>query len=410
MQYIVLLATALFFGFAFEQFYGQELEHTPGGVRVFPLLSFAGAALYLVEPHFASAFIAGLVVLGAWLVIVVRERVTGNGRGHGYLMVPVCVVIAYALGAVAMTQPVWFTIGLTVAAVLLMGSRSRLHALTQRVPVQEVLTLGQFLLLVGVVLPLLYRAPRIPYTAITPFNVWLAVVAVSTISYVSYLLDRYVFHDRGTIVSAILGGMYSSTATTVVFARSAHLNGYGRELASGTIAATAVMYLRLLVVTAIFNLALARMLFPALGALCVVAIVIAALMLRTAPGAPPQSDPPSNPLALGTAILFAMLMIVFSQISTWAAAHLGTAGLLELAAVVGFTDIDPFVLGIAQSHALAVATSAAAILVASSSNNVLKGVWAAAISRRRESLIPVAGLAALAALGVLAAWIVLRFA
>ncbi len=408
MQYIVLLATALFFGFAFEQFYGKELEHSPGGVRVFPLLSFAGAALYLIEPHYAAAFIAGLFVVGAWVAGLVRSLLAANGRGHGYLMVPICTLLAYALGAVAMTQPMWFTIALAVASVLLMGSRTRLHALTERVPIEEVLTLGQFLLIVGVALPLLYRAPAIPFTTITPFKVWLAVVAVSTISYISYLLDRYVYHQRGTIVSAVLGGMYSSTATTVVFARSARDCGYGRELTSGTIVATAVMYVRLLVITAIFNAALARVLAVPLVILAVLAAGVAALLWRIMPPSRVEPDLPTNPLAIGTAIVFAVLMIIFSQLSTWAAAHLGTAGLLELAAVVGFTDVDPFVLGIAQSHALAVSGAAAAILVAASSNNVLKGAWAAAISRRRESAIPVAGLAAMAALGIVAVWSVLR--
>ncbi|MBV8638737.1 MAG: DUF4010 domain-containing protein [Candidatus Eremiobacteraeota bacterium] len=408
MQYIVLLATALFFGFAFEQFYGSELEHSPGGVRVFPLLSFTGAALYLIEPHYAAAFIAGLLVLGAWLLDLARRLLAANGRGHGYLMVPVCALLAYTLGAVALTQPMWFTIALAVVAVMLLGSRETLHELTQRVPAEEVLTLGQFLLIVGVALPLLYRAPAIPFTTITPFKVWLAVVAVSTISYVSYLLDRYVFHERGTIVSAILGGMYSSTATTVVFARSARAGGYGRELVSGTIIATAVMYVRLLVITVIFNIPLARALAAPLLILAVIAAGIAVLLWRIVPPSASKRDLPSNPLAIGTAVLFAVLMIFFSQLSTWAAAHLGTAGLLELAALVGFTDVDPFVLGIAQSHALAVSAAAAAVLVASSSNDVLKGAWAVAISRRRESAIVVGGLAAMAALGLVAAWIVLR--
>ena len=408
MQYIVLLAMALFFGFAFEQFYGQELEHSPGGVRVFPLLSFTGAALYLIEPRFGIAFIVGLIPVGAWSAVVLRARLADNGRKEGVLLAPVCTMLAYSLGAIALTQPMWVTVGLTVIAVLLIGSRARLHSITERVPVQEVLILGEFLLLIGVVLPLLYKAPPIPFTTITPFKVWLAVVAVSTISYVSYLLDRYVFPERGTIVSAILGGMYSSTATTVVLARGARESGYGRELASGTVIATGMMYLRLLVVIAIFNIALVRALYPYIISLAIVAFIAAAAIWRIMPASSPKADQPSNPLALGTAVVFALLLVVFSQVSSWASTHLGAQGLLVLSAIVGFTDIDPFVIGIAQSQTITLAVSAAAILVASSSNDVFKGAIAAAISRRRESVVPVAALCGLAALGVLAAWIILR--
>jgi uncharacterized membrane protein (DUF4010 family) len=408
MQYIVLVAMALFFGFAFEQFYGSELKRSPGGVRAFPLLSFLGAALYLAEPRYLLAFIAGLLVLGGWLVLDVRERTREEDPGHGYLVVPVCVLLAYALGAVALTQPTWFTVALTVVAVLLIGSRARLHLIAQRVPEREVLTLGQFLLLVGVVLPLLYNAPVIPFTTITPFKVWLGVVSVSAISYASYLIDRYVMHDRGTVVAAVLGGLYSSTATTIVIARHAATAGYGRERSSGTILATAMMYVRMLVLVALFNLALARELLIPVIILIAFTCVLAAIAWRITPPVPPVHEPRENPLALGTALLFALLLIVFSQLSTWATAHMGNRGLLELAAVIGFTEVDPFVVSIAQNPALQIAVAAGAILIATSSNDVLKAIFAAAISRRRDSRIPVAALCAIAVLGLLAAWIVLR--
>ena len=106
---------------------------------------------------------------------------------------PACNLLAYALGALALTQPLWLCVAVAVAAVLLLGGRRTLHAWAARVPTQEVVTAGQFLVLVGVVLPLLQGRPTIPYTPITPFGVWLAVVAVSTISYASYLLQRFVF-------------------------------------------------------------------------------------------------------------------------------------------------------------------------------------------------------------------------
>lgn len=408
MQYVVLVAMAVFFGFAFEQFYGQELQRSPGGVRAFPLLSFLGAALLLIDPLHFVAFTAALLILGLWLVFDVRERLRADDPGHGYLMVPVCTIAAYALGGVAMTQPAWLTVGLTVAAVLLIGSRARLHAITETVPFEEVVTLAQFLLLVGVALPLLYPLPAIPFTTLTPFKVWLGVVAVSTISYASYLLDRYVFRRRGTIVSALLGGMYSSTVTTVVFARNARLNGYSKQLAAGTVIATAVMYVRLLVETSIFNLHIARGLLLPFVSLTLMAFVLAALAARLCPPGNAEDHQHANPLALGTALGFAVLLILFSQLSTWATTQLGTAGLLEIAALVGLTEIDPFVIGVAQSHVIPLAAGTAAVVMAASSNNVMKAVLAATISARRESVVPVAALATLAAAGGVFCWVILR--
>ena len=411
MSYLVLLGLALFFGFAFEEFFGEESPPVPGGIRTFPLVSLAGAALYLIEPHYALAFIAGLFVLGAWIGLYIRAVLAGDRKpADGPLIVPMCVLIAFVLGPIALTQPLWISFALVVGAVLLVGSRAWLHAVVARVPKEEAVTLGQFLLLVGVVLPLLYDAPRIPYTEITPLHVWLAVVAVSTLSYASYLLQRYVLPDSGVIVAAALGGLYSSTATTVVLARTAHDDGVTPEITAGIVAATAMMYLRMVVIVAIFNLELARaIVIPAL-ALAAISIAIAAVFARRGNGVKATNVVPNNPLQLGTAMVFAALLIAISLLSNWVQAHAGAQGVLALAAVVGVTDIDPFVLSLAQGGvaSIGIATAAVAIVIASSSNDLLKAVYAIAFTRRPQSIIPAGALGALCALGLIAAWIMAR--
>ncbi|MGC2128463.1 MAG: DUF4010 domain-containing protein [Candidatus Aquilonibacter sp.] len=408
MNYAVLLALSLFFGFAFEEFFGDENPPVPGGIRTFPLVSFAGAALYLVEPHFALAFIAGLFVLGAWIALYIRSVLDGARKpADGPLIVPMCVLIAYVLGPIALTQPLWISFALVVGAVLLVGSRAWLHALVARIPKEEAVTLGQFLLLVGVVLPLLYGAPRIPYTQITPFSVWLAVVAVSTLSYASYLLQRFVLPNSGVIVAAALGGLYSSTATTVVLARTAHDEGVTPEITAGIVAATAMMFLRMVVIIAIFNIALAREIVIPMVVLAVISIAIAVVFARRGAGVKAPNVAPKNPLRLGTAAIFAALLIGISVLSKWVQANAGAHGVLALAAVVGFTDIDPFVLSLAQGGAatIGVATAAVAIVIAASSNNLLKAAYTLAFTRRPQSAIPASALAALCALGLIAAWI-----
>ncbi|MGA9944588.1 MAG: DUF4010 domain-containing protein [Candidatus Cybelea sp.] len=403
-RFVLLLGLSLFFGFAFEGFYSDELPRRPGGVRTFPLLALAGAALFLVEPHYGAAFIAGLLVVGAWIYAYVRRQSKdASDVSEGPLIVPACNLLAYALGALVLTQALWLCVAVAVAAVLLLGSRRTLHAWAAQVPRQEIATAGQFLVLVGVILPLLQGRPTIPYTQITPFEVWLAVVAVSTISYASYLLQRVVFPKGGTLLTAVLGGLYSSTATTVVLARRAVEEGMTAELEAGIVAATAMMYLRVLVVCAIFNLALARTLALPLLALGAVAAIIAAVRSRSAKRST-RSGTFSNPLQLSTALVFALLFVVVSMLATFAQSHLGRAGIFELAGIVGVTDIDPFVLSLAQGGAAGVdtATAASAILIATSSNNVLKAIYAMIFSRRR-GIVPAIMLASLAALGLVAA-------
>ncbi len=404
-RFALLIGLSLFFGFAFEEFFEGELPRHPGGVRTFPLLAIAGAALFLLEPRYGIAFSAGLLVVGSWIFAYVRHEL-GDPALHdeGTLIVPISNVLAYALGAVTITQPFWLSVGVAVAAVLLLGGKRTLHDWAHRVSDQEVITAGKFLILVGVVLPLLAGKPPIPDTSITPFGVWLAVVAVSTISYVSYLLQRYVFPRGGTLLSAILGGMYSSTATTVVLAQRARDCGVSPELEAGIIAASGMMYLRILIVTAVFNARLGALLAPPLLLLSVMTLIAAWLRSRSAPRTALATTPP-NPLQLGTALVFAILFIVIALVTNFVQAHLGGAGVLGLAAIVGVTDIDPFVLSLAQGGVASVGltTAALAIVIAASSNNVLKAVYTVAFSRRRESWPVAASLIVIAALGLVAA-------
>ncbi len=354
----------------------------------------------MLEPRHGAAFIAGLLVVGAWLYAFVCHELEAE-QPEGMYMVPVCNLLAYAVGPIALTQPLWFGVTITVAAVLLLGGRHTLHDWARRVSGKEVMTAAQFLILVGVVLPLLAGKPAIPYTTVTPFGVWLAVVAVSSISYASYVLQRYVFPGRTTFLMAILGGLYSSTATTVVLSRRAHDEGMTRELQGGIVVATAMMYLRVLLVCFLFNESLGRMLVVPLVGLAIVSGVVAVVCARLGTRSQAKSEP-TNPLQIWTALVFAVLFIVISMLTTYVKSHLGNSGVYGLAAIVGVTDIDPFVLSLAQGGAngVGLATAATAIVIATSSNNVLKAVYAVAFSRKRESWLPAAILAAIALLGV----------
>jgi uncharacterized membrane protein (DUF4010 family) len=415
---LLLLGLSFFFGLAFEGFHHGLPRKPPGGVRSFPMLALLGAGLYLVDRDRGLAFAAGLLVLGLWTYAYYR-RVAGMETGEGDqpgtgLMAPVCNLVAYLLGPVTLLAPSWFSVGLTVAAVLLLSARERLHALAYRVPMAEIMTLGKFLVLTGIVLPLLPNEPITTWTAITPYQVWLAVVAISSLSYGSYLIQRYLPVGDSVLLAALLGGLYSSTATTVVMAR--RLRGaeglLRQQLQAGIVAASAIMYLRIGVIIAIFNLPLARVLAPALGALFLVAILLCVLMQvrRRAAGAtePAAQKPPENPLELSAAILFAAVFVLISLASTWVKTAIGQSGLLWLAAVVGVADVDPFILNLAQGG-VAGATSqflAVAVLVAASSNNLLKAGYAIAFSDGRRGLPPAMILTALSAAGLaIAAWL-----
>ena len=380
-------------------------------MRSFPLLALTGALLYRLDPAHLVPLSAGLLALSAWLTCYYWQHL-GETDAEGFpnvgLMVPICNVLAYLLGPVALAEPPWVAVGATVAGVLLLTARQELHGFARRVELTEIVNAGRFLLLTGFVLPLLPDTPVTDLTPITPHQVWLAMIAVCTVSYASYLLQRYVAPPGAGLLVALLGGLYSSTAATLVLARRARVDVSAvRQSDAGIVLATAVMYLRLLIIIFVFSRELAMALAPPL-------LVLSALGLTMALGwywigGPHRADAghaaaPANPLELVTAATFAVLFVVISVASAWATQRFGAAGIYALAAIVGVSDIDPFVLNLAQGDLtqITVRVGAGAILVASSSNNVVKAVYAIVYSSARIRVAP-AALAVLAACGIAAA-------
>ena len=180
---------------------------------------------------------------------------------------------------------------------------------------------------------------------------------------------------------------------------------------SGIVLATTVMYARIGVIVAIFNVPLALALAPWLAALALLGVAIAVVLLRWhAPSAAvPQGQAitPPNPLELGAALLFAILFVVISLLTGWIKAHLGSTGVYALAAVVGVTDIDPFVLSLAHGGVkdLNLTTMRTAILIAASSNNVLKAIYTISFGGWRPGRRPFVGLVVLAAAGLAIAFV-----
>jgi uncharacterized membrane protein (DUF4010 family) len=405
----LLLGLSFFLGLAFEDFFAQAKTRRPGGVRTFPLLALAGGMLYLFEPVHLIPYTGGLLVLGAWLTVFYREHIREHDEQkepNVGLVVLLLNVHAYLLGAITLALPNWIAVGTTVAAVLLLTGRERLHELARRVEMKEITTAGQFLILTGLILPLLPTEPVTRLTSITPRQAWLALVVVCTFSYAGYLAQRYWAPAARGLWMAALGGLYSSTATTVVLARQAKSDESSRRQAqAGITLATGIMYLRILVIVAVFNFTLAQRLVIPLVGLSLAAVLICALQywfLRPSPLAAHRRLVSANPLGLGAAAIFAALFVLTSLLSTWVTTEFGISGIYSLAAVIGITDIDPFVLNLAQGGTLGIPSDAiaTAILIAASSNNLLKAGYAVLFASGRAAVPSAVVLVVLACGGV----------
>ena len=206
----------------------------------------------------------------------------------------------------------------------------------------------------------------------------------------------------------MLGGAYSSTATTVVLAkRLREAKQAPADISAGIVAATAIMYVRIGVVVALVDMHIALTLAPALVVLAAIGAALAIYEWRRPRARSTKTNLavlPKNPLQIPAALIFAALIVVISVISAWVRGAFGESGILVLSAVVGATDIAPFVRNIAQGGigGMSVASLCAAVLIAASSNNVAKAAYALGfgdMAGRRPAVM----LLALALLGLLAA-------
>jgi len=270
----------------------------------------------------------------------------------------------------------------------------------------DILTFAKFLLLTAVVLPLLPDAELTPF-ALNPYKIWLIVAAVSGISYGSYVLQRLTQQRSGALLTAILGGTYSSTATTIALARQSASAGRPRLYAGAILLASGVMYARLGLLLLLFNRGLFELLALPFALLAGTAAAAGFLWSRAEADAGPLPAPapatPRNPLELGTALLFAAIFVAMLAATRYVADHLGSAGLYALAALMGIADVDPFTMGLTQSSPVPtpLAVASAGVLIAASANNAAKGLYAFALGRGAAGRQSLALLIALAALGLL---------
>ncbi|HEX9081236.1 MAG TPA: DUF4010 domain-containing protein, partial [Holophagaceae bacterium] len=309
------------------------------------------------------------------------------------------------VGALVYSGHLWFACTLVVISLLLLELKEALEGLTQRIRPEEVAAFTKFLLLSAVILPMVPNRD-IGVFRINPFKTWLVVVAVSGVSYASYLLLK-VFRNRGGIfLSAILGGFYSSTVITVVFAKRAAGGHRPHEYTGGIVAASGAMYLKILALVWMFNRPLAVSLAPSFLVLALGSAFGGWFIYRLHdPDAleATEESQPQNPLELRAAFFFAAVFLVMLVITQLAITYLGRSGVYSVATLMGLTDVTPFIMGMTHSAGLSTGLHLAAcsIAVSAASNNLVKGFYAYTFAKGRTGTWSLGLLAGLAILGLL---------
>lgn len=369
----------------------REGETTLFGTdRTFTFIGILGYLLYILDPADYRLFMGGGAVLGLLLGLNYYVKQT---QYHVFGVTTIVIaLITYCLAPVVMTQPSWFAVMLVVTVLLFTELKHTFTELAQRMKNDEMTTLAKFLAISGIILPMLPDENLIPGINLTPYSIWLATVVVSGISYLSYLLRRYVFHESGILVSGIIGGLYSSTATISVMARKSRTAAPGEapEYVAAMLMAVSMMFLRFLILIGIFSRETLVSIYPYLLGMSLLSAGVAWYLHRKRPApveGQVEAEDSSNPLEFKVALIFALLFVVFTVVTHYTLAYAGTGGLTALSFVSGLSDITPFILNLLQGTGnIPVEVIAACSLQAIVSNIAVNLCYALFFAGRRSPL------------------------
>lgn len=382
-NFLIALLIGALVGVEREKHKAAEHPASFGGLRTFILFAEAGAigawlSVQLDTPWpFIVAVLSVLVVVVSAYVMENRVRPDALGLTTEIAAITVCllggaVMYGYAEIAVAL--------GIITSAVL--AFKQPLHGLVQKLGTDDLYAGLKLLIATFIVLPLLPNQPVDPLQALNPYTLWLLVILISALSLVGYVAVRWLGAARGAVVTGITGGLVSSTAISLSFARQSRVDTdplAGDTLAAGILLAWTVMFARVVITIAIVYAPLVSAVLVPFVVMGVAAAALAGSFYwlgtrRTRPVEASGEVPVKNPFSLTAATQFGLLFAVVLVIVKLTERYASAEGLYVVAAVAGLTDVDAITLSMAdyarQGNALAVA--ATAIAVAALSNTVVK--------------------------------------
>jgi len=369
----------------------RKAEEGPGaiaGLRTFILFAELGAIAGWMALKFSAPWlVAAMLAVAALPVVAGYVASARNAPDSVGLTTEVALLVVCGLGAMTMLGEPALAIGLAVVTAATLAYKQPLHGLVARLGWEDVYAGVRLLIATFIVLPLLPDRPVDPWGALNPYKLWLLVILISSLSLVGYVATRWLGSHKGIALTAISGGLVSSTAVTLSFARKAQLGRSAAPmLAAGILLAWMVMFARVVVAVLIVNPALLPALLVPMAAMGAAAGAAAAvLMLRRAPTGGQRTDTEElqlrNPFSLTAAVKFAAFFAAVLLIVKLVEDEVPGLGTYIVAGLAGLTDVDAITLSMAQSALQGGSrqVAATAIIIATISNTLVKCGMVAAL-------------------------------
>lgn len=380
---------------------GLERERVPSaraGLRTFGLVSMLGALVAMLGHDLQSIapFVVGLVMVGLTIISAYLRHPDPSDPGTTSVA---ALLVCYCLGAAVWLGHVKLAVMLAVGTTVLLYFKSQLRGLATRLEPRDWISMLQFGVLSLVILPILPNEELGPYGALNPYQVWWMVVLISGVSLAGYAALQIVGARYGAVFVGVFGGLVSSTATTMLYARQARASeGFAAMAAMVIVLANLAMMVRVAVVVGIVA---APVLRPLL-AIVVPGFVLGVLAViwnwrrlgeRGETVLPETKNPTELKAALGFGLLYALVLVCAAVLSD----YFGNRGLYVLALVSGFTDVDAITLSslrLFSMEKLELEAAVVSIGIAMLANLFFKTAMALAIGRRPVAATVLPGMVA----------------
>jgi uncharacterized membrane protein (DUF4010 family) len=416
-QLLERLAVALAIGLLMGLERGWEFRQLPeggrvAGIRTFGIIALLGAIIVQIGGRYRELLLAAAMIAIALLMGIGYWRDTRDTKDVS-ITTPMAALVAFGLGAMAGMGQITLASSAAVVVTLILGFRIELHSLVAHIEREELTATLRLLLITVVVLPILPNRAMGPWQAFNPYQIWWMVVLIAGLSYVGYFANKFLGERRGLIVTGFFGGMTSSTAVTLTLSPIARERAEERPvIAAAILAASAIMFPRLLIITAAVTSDLALAItWPFLIAAALIGAGAGFLAWRSRAVKLQQSNHDlgtRNPLDLWFAVKFGMALSFIMVASRAAESLLGNQGLFGFAALSGLVDATPITLAassmIGQGQ-VSLSSAAIALLIAAGVNTLVKPALMTFIAGPKAAAsVWISTLIALVAGGAVAAW------
>ena len=358
---------------------GLERERNPAGkagVRTFALVSLLGTLASLLGVYADTGWLlpAGLLAVTGMLIVAYARVAPTEDPGTTTVA---AAGVAYLLGALAGLGEATLAAALAIVVTALLYFKPELESWSAALKREEQVSLLQFLVITFIVLPILPDRTFGPYGVLNPREIWLMVVLIAGVGVASYMAMRVAGERHGTLLTGLLGGLVSSTATTALYARRSNESPAMSQVALVVVSlANLVVLVRVAVLAAVVAPGILSRLLPVLGAALATGVAAAAfLLVRAERGAQLALPPARNPAEIGMALRFGALYAFVLLAAAWLQDLVGSEGLYIVTALSGLADVDPGVLSALNLYGTArveAATAVAAIAIALLANTLFK--------------------------------------